>query len=121
MRNPKNAVLPDIGYDPEKEVKFETLKHIAELHGGKLLSNSGNITDRLQWENQDGELFTARGTTVLAGHWYNPSYKEYCWDFDRLAKADKIYAQIWYDSHDANEDNYYWYDDEFNAHYKKLQ
>ncbi len=121
LRNPKNAVLPDIGYDPEKEVKFETLKHIAELHGGKLLSNSGNITDRLQWENQDGELFTARGTTVLAGHWYNPSYKEYCWDFDRLAKADKIYAQIWYDSHDANEDNYYWYDDEFNAHYKKLQ
>ena len=68
LNNRDNAVLPEIGYDPEKEITFDTLKRIAELHGGKLLSDKGEITDRLAWENSDGERFTAKGTTVLAGH-----------------------------------------------------
>lgn len=121
LRNPANAVLPNIGYDPEQEVTFDTLKHIAEMHGGKLLSENGEITDRLEWVNSDGEQFTAKGTTVLAGHWINPSYSKYCWDFDRLAKKDKIYADVWYDSHATDEDNYYYYDDLFEAHYNKIK
>lgn len=120
LRNPQNAVLPNIGYNPEDEVTFDTLKHIAELHGGKLLSVQGEITDRLDWINSDSEKFSARGTTVLAGHWFNPSYKAYCWDFDRLAKTDKIYADVWYDSHAKDEDNYYYYNDSFEAKYKKI-
>ena len=36
----------------------------------------------------------------------NLTYLENCWDFDRLAKTDKIYSQIWYDSHSENEDNF---------------
>lgn len=121
LRNPKCAVLPDIGYDPEKEVTFDTLKSVAELHGGKLLSSEGKITDKLNWKNSDGETFCAKGTTVLAGHWYNPSYKTYCWDFDRLSKTDKIYADVWYDSHDRDEDNFYYYNDKFEAKYNKIK
>ncbi len=121
LRNPQNAKLPDIGYDPQEEITFDTLKRIAALHGGKLLSESGEITDRLQWVNSDGENFSAKGTTVLAGHWYNPSYQKYCWDFDRLAKTDKIYAEIWYDSHNSDEDNYYYYNDKFEAKYNKIK
>lgn len=121
LRNPQNAVLPNIGYDPEQEITFDTLKRVAELHGGRLLSADGAICDRLEWENSDGEKFCAKGTTVLAGHWMNPSYKEYCWDFDRLAKTDKIYADVWYDSHDKEENNFYYYDDKFEAKYNKIK
>ena len=121
LNNRDNAVLPEIGYDPEKEITFDTLKRIAELHGGKLLSDKGEITDRLAWENSDGERFTAKGTTVLAGHWLNPSYTRYYWDFDRLAKKDKIYADVWYDSHGRDEDNFYYYDEFFNAKYDKIK
>ncbi len=121
LRNPENAVLPEIGYDPKQTVTLDTLKRIAELHGGKLLSESGEICDRLEWENSDGEKFSWRGTTVLAGHWLNPCYKNYCWDFDRLAKKDKIYADVWYDSHAKDEDNFYYYDDKFNAKYSKIK
>ena len=108
-------------YDPKQTVNLDTLKRIAELHGGKLLSESGEICDRLEWENSDGEKFSWRGTTVLAGHWLNPCYKNYCWDFDRLAKKDKIYADVWYDSHAKDEDNFYYYDDKFNAKYSKIK
>lgn len=121
LRNPDNAVLPEIGYDSNGEIDLNVLKRIAELHGGKLLSSEGAITDRLQWVNSDGERFDAKGTTILAGHWYNPSYKAYCWDFDRLSKTDKIYADVWYDSHDRDEDNFYYYDDKFEAQYHKIK
>lgn len=121
LKNRENAVLPKIGYGADEEITFSTLKHIAELHGGKLLTQKGEITDLLQWENSDGEHFSAKGTTVLAGHWFNKSYVDYCWDFDRLAKKDKIYADVWYDSHDKEENNFYYYDDKFQAHYEKIK
>ena len=121
LKKRENAVLPNIGYRYNEEITFDTLKTIAQLHGGKLLSDSGDITDRLEWENSDGERFSAKGSTVLAGHWLNPSYRDYCWDFDRLAKKDKIYADIWYDSHDLDEDYFYYYDEKFNAKYNKIK
>lgn len=120
LKRRENAPLIDIGYNPTGEVTLKDLKHIAELHGGKLLSKSGNIYDKLDWVNSDGVQFSAKGYTVMCGHWWNPSYTEYCWDFDRLAKTDKIYAELWYDSHDTDEDNYYYYDENFNAKYRKI-
>ena len=121
LKNRDNAVLPNIGYNPEEAVTFDTLKTIAEMHGGKLISEQGDITDKLEWVNSDNERFTARGTTVLAGHWFNRSYVEYCWDFDRLAKKDAIYADVWYDSHKKDENNFYYYDDKFQAKYYKIK
>ncbi|MDE7454910.1 MAG: NAD-dependent epimerase/dehydratase family protein [Clostridia bacterium] len=120
LRTRQNAVLPNIGYDPTQEVTLDTLRQVAEMHGGKLISQNGNVSDSLEWENSDGERFVSKGTTVLAGHWRNPSYSKYCWDFDRLAKKDKIYADVWYDSHATDEDNYYYYDEKFNAKYNKI-
>ena len=116
-----NAPLVDIGYDPAREIGYKELRRIAALHGGKLLSQSGGLYDRLEWENSDGERFKMRGYTVVAGHWWNPSYTSYCWDFDRLAKKDKIYAQAWYDSHDQDEDNFYYFNDKFEAKYDKIK
>lgn len=121
LKQRENAVLPQIGYDPEGEITFDTLKRVAAAHGGKLLSDSGDITDLLEWENCDGERFQAKGTSVLAGHWFNPSYVRYCWDFDRLAKKDSVYADVWYDSHARDEDNFYYYDERFEAKYDKIK
>ena len=95
---------------------------MAEAHGGRLLSKSfnGDLYEKLEWLTQDGEKFTASAFTVMkAGHWYNPIYREYVWDFDRLSKKDKIFAEIWLDSHDENENNRYSFDENFNAKIEK--
>ena len=109
---------------PRSELNIDDLNNVAEAHGGKLITKEfkkGDIFKKVEWETQDGERFIATPHTVLyCGHWYNISYKEHAWDFDRLSKKDKIYAQIWYDRHDQNENNYYYFDDKFNAYYKKI-
>lgn len=109
---------------PVKELDINDLKAVAEAHGGKLLTKEfkkGDAYMKVEWENSDGEKFFAKPYSVLyCGHWDNVSYHKHAWDFDRLAKKDKIYAQVWYDSHDINEDIYYYFDEQFNAHYKKI-
>ena len=57
---------------------------------------------------------------LRAGHWMNPIYKEYVWDFDRLSKKDKIFAGIWYDSHAEDENMRYGFDENFEAHAEKI-
>lgn len=121
LKNRDAAPMVDVGYDPTKPVGIQELARVAEMHGGKLISTEGGLYDKLEWENSDGERFFAKGYTVVCGHWWNPSYTDYCWDFDRLAKKDKIYAQIWYDSHDVDEDNFYFLDENFNAKYRKIK
>ncbi len=114
-------------FDIDKDRKLldiNDLRNVAEAHGGKLISSTfktGDIFAKVEWENSDGERFIACPHTVLyCGHWLNISYKEHAWDFDRLSKKDKIYAQIWYDQHDKNEDRFYYFDQDFNAHYKNI-
>ena len=50
---------------------------------------------------------------LRAGHWHNPVYESFTWDFDRLSKKDKIFAQIWYDSHEIDEDHLYRLDEKY--------
>ena len=129
LLNRETAPLADVGYDPTRRVTLQDLAILAQKHGGKLLSMRGNVNSRLEWENSDGVRFTAKGYTVLCGHWINPcygkkyypDYPEYSWDFDRLAKKDALYAQIWYDSHGHDEDNLYYYGDGFEAKYRKIE
>ncbi len=115
------APLVNLGFDPNREVGYRELRRLASMHGGKLISPKGGLYDRLEWENSDGQRFKMKGYTVLAGHWLNPSYTSYCWDWDRLAKKDSLYAQVWYDSHDRNEDNFYYFNDKFEAKYGKIK
>ena len=115
----------DYGFDINKkdsEITYEDLVNVAKKHGGKLVSTSfkkGDVYAKLEWENQDGEKFVARPFTVLrGGHWWNKLYNEYVWEFDRLAKKDEIYAQIWYDSHDKDENHLYYFDENLEAQMK---
>lgn len=118
----KNAKLIDYGFDISKEnLTLKDLQNVAKMHGGTLISRSynGDLYKKLQWKTQDGEEFSASAYTVAyCGHFYNITYKKNTWDFDRLSKKDKIYAQIWYDSHQENENHLYYFDDDFNAHIK---
>ncbi len=115
------------GYDfnkPDKQINLDDLKSVAQAHGGKVLCDSfenGDLYRKLEWETQDGEKFTATPYSVLrAGHWHNPIYRENVWDFDRLSKKDAIFASVWYDSHEKDENMRYSYDENFNAHAEKI-
>ena len=115
----------DYGFDinkSDKDISLEDLQNVAKMHGGKLLTTSfkkGDVYTKVEWENQDGQKFTARPFTILrGGHWWNALYNEYVWDFDRLAKKDKLYAQYWYDTHAEDEDHCYYFDENLEAKMK---
>ncbi|MDE6414338.1 MAG: NAD-dependent epimerase/dehydratase family protein [Anaeroplasmataceae bacterium] len=103
----------------DEEIDIDDLRNVAEAHGGRLITSeftTGDIYQKLEWENQDHQIFTATAYSVLrGGHWMNPAYYETTWDFDRLAKKDKIYASLWYDSHEKEENHIYYMDTDFNA------
>lgn len=118
----KKDIPIDYGFDhtkPDEEITLEDLRAVAKAHGGRLLNTefrTGDVYAKMDWETQDGEVFTARPYTVLrCGHWHNVSYRQYAWDFDRLSKKDRIYASVWLDSHAPEENFFYWYDKDFEA------
>lgn len=120
-----NATPVYYGFDITKsdaELTQADMLSVAEAHGGKLLGNyDGDMYKSLDWQNSDGIVFSARPYTVLrAGHWINPIYSDFIWDFDRLAKTDKVIASIWYDTHESDENCVYSLDDKFKAHVEKF-
>ena len=124
-RSLKSYKALDYGFDIEKsdkDITYDDLVSVAKMHGGKLLTKefkTGDVYAKVEWENQDGEKFVARPFTVLrGGHWMNSLYKEFKWEFDRLSKKDKIYAQLWYDSHSKEENYCYYFDENLKARIK---
>ena len=107
----------------DEDIDIDDLINVAKAHNGKLLSSEfkkGDIYQQLTWETQDKEVFKATPYTILrAGHWYNPSYYKYSWEFDRLAKTDLIYKQVWLDSRLESENNIYYFDKYLNLNVKK--
>lgn len=118
LREKRNAKLIDYGYDIKKDIytlDSADFKNIAKLHGGEMVSHFEGLFIPALFKNSDGEEFMMKPYSILAGHWMNITYREYKWDFDRLAKKDKIYASIWYDSHKEDEDKLYSMDLKFNS------
>ena len=124
----KQQNIEAYGYDidkPDEEITANDLISVAEAHGGKCLNPEkfgGNMYEKLNWQTGDGKTFTASAYTVLrAGHWEHRLYDEWVWDFDRLSKTDRIFARIWYDSHDKDEDTVYYFDENFKACMDKIK
>ncbi len=110
------------GYDesrPDSELSIEDLQEAAKFRGGKCLAkefSKGDWHTKVEWQCAEGHTFFASPFTVLkAGHWCPHCIEESKWDFDRLAKNNPFYAQVWYDSHDEEENALYYIDEDGRA------
>lgn len=113
------------GYDESKpagDLSLSDLKSAALYRGGECLSETfekGDLYASVNWKCSEGHVFAASPFTVLkAGHWCPHCIKEGRWDFDLLAKKNPFYAQVWYDSHDKDENTVYWYDEDHAARFE---
>ena len=116
----------DHGFDDAKadeDIDLSDLRAVAKAHGGEYLDGAfvkGDLYTPVKWRTQDGEEFTARPYTVLrAGHWFNRTYKENVWEFDRLARKDRLLAQLWYDTHGKEEAFRYFMDKDLHAGFER--
>ncbi len=108
------AVIFSHGYDeskPESELDIADMQSAAKFRGGKLLSKTmtkGDLRTKLEWQCHDGHKFTASAYTVLkAGFWCPECCQPVPWNFDALAKKIPFFAQVWYNSHAAEENEFY--------------
>mgnify|MGYP002622560320 CR=1 FL=1 len=107
-------VLLNHGYDESKQVDELTDKELekaAEFRGGKYLGQDS-------WQCAQGHTFTAsRRLILLGGHWCpdcfpypysdEPEHKQRPWQWDKEARRNPFFAQIWTPLHDKTEDNEY--------------
>ena len=120
-----NAKLLNHGYDEsKKDLDLDDIKNAASFRGGNLLSknfNKGDLYTKLKWSCADNHEFESSPFTIIkAGHWCEECMPDYTWNFDILAKKNPFFAQVWYDSHNEDENIIYYFDKDFNAHYKKV-
>ena len=67
----------------------------------------GNGSTVLEWQDAEGRQFSASPNLVLkAGHW-SPHEAAPPWDFDRVARRNPFFAQVWHNTHAPDEDNFY--------------
>ena len=99
------------GYDekPIDKWTIDDYRQAAAFRGGSLVSqNVPSPYDKAVWRCADGHEFEATPFTVLrAGHWCPECSQPTPWDFDRLSKSNLFFAQVWYDSHEKDEDFVY--------------
>lgn len=112
------------GYDESKPMDMWSLDDMngaAIFRGGKCLSKEYSAPrEKLLWQCSEGHTFSATPYTVLgAGHWC-PFCQPQPWNYDRLAKKSRFYAQVWYDSHDREENLCYWFDESGNACFEHI-
>ena len=105
----------DHGYDeskPDAELELSDMQKAAAFRGGSVLSDSmqtGDLKTKLKWQCHNGHIFESSPYTILkAGHWCPVccSPKEE-WNYDELSKHIPFFAQIWYDTHEPEENYLY--------------
>lgn len=119
----ENGFKLDHGFDenkPHNELDIEDMRKAAAFRGGKCLSETmikGDLYTKLKWQCSEGHIFYATPYAVLfGGHWCEKCLDAYKWNFDALAKNNPFYAQVWYDSHDRNENKLYYFDKNSKSH-----
>lgn len=100
----------DHGYDESKTtLNLEDLHGAAKFRGGQCLAGEwqGDLFTSLEWKCAAGHRFISKPNTILkAGHWC-PECMAPPWDFDRQARENPFFAQVWYADHEPQEDNFY--------------
>ncbi len=120
--NSDEAVVLHHGYDEQKPhslFTIEDMQQAAAYRGGKCLSaamTQGDWDTPLEWECAEGHRFTASPRVVLlGGHWcpecmpwpYKDEPDARPWQWDRVARKNPFFAQIWTPLHNPEEDNVY--------------
>ncbi len=122
--NSLTPVILDHGYDEQKpmsEFTIEDMQRAAAFRGGKCLSKTmvkGDWDTQLEWQCAEGHVFKASPRLILlGGHWCpecfpypyadEPADKQRPWQWDKEAKRNPFFAQLWTPLHDPNEDNTY--------------
>ena len=102
----------DHGYDESKplhDLDIEDMKQAAKFRGGECLSESmekGNMAGKLKWRCAEGHEFEASPALVLLGGHWCPKCTPMPWNYDRIAKKNPFFAQVWTPFH-KGENNYY--------------
>ncbi len=114
--------LLDHGYDenkPMSEFTIEDMQQAAAFRGGRCVSKTmvkGDWDTKLVWESASGHQFEASPRLILlGGHWdpmdmpnpYKGDFDERPWHWDKVARENPFFAQLWSPLHDPNEDNVY--------------
>lgn len=115
LRDKQNAVLLSHGYDENKPMAdwtMEDLRAAAHFRGGEVVSETmGGLYQKITWKCHMGHEFAASPFTVLrGGQWCPVCCQPDPWRFGKLAKDIPFFAQVWYDSHDREDDAVYGYD-----------
>lgn len=104
------------GYDENKPLeKLEVfdLLAVAEYRGGKFLNDENYTTDLYapaKWICSEGHSFELSPFAVVRGGHWCPCCNEFnVWNYDKLAKNNKFFASVWYDSHAVNENKVYFF------------
>ncbi len=129
--NSEEAVILDHGYDetkPMSDFTLEDMQRAAEFRGGKCLSTHAEVSPlhggtegglwdtQLEWQCAEGHTFKASPRLVLlGGHWcpecfpypYADVDNPRPWAWDKEARRNPFFAQLWSPLHDADEDNVY--------------
>ena len=120
---------------PKALFTLEDMQRAAAFRGGKCLGYANSLQAQrsssdsdlqaqrsslwdtpLLWECAEGHRFTATPRLVLlGGHWceecmphpYAGEPNARPWQWDRVARKNPFFAQLWSPLHDANEDNVY--------------
>ena len=112
MDNPEKAIILDHGYDESKplsELTLDDMKKAAEFRGGKCLSDSmktGDLSTQIEWECSEGHHFKASPALILLGGHWCPDCLPAPWNYDKIAKNNPFFAQVWTPLH-HDEHNYY--------------
>lgn len=102
------------GYDEslsDDELDAQEFAKAAEFRGGKLVTpaakiKKGMLYSPLEWQCHNGHIFTSTPFTILkAGFWCPECCEALPWAFDKAAAKVPFYAQVWYDTHSAEEEN----------------
>ncbi|MCH5164204.1 MAG: NAD(P)-dependent oxidoreductase [Clostridiales bacterium] len=113
------------GYDekPIDKWNIDDYRQAAAFRGGSLVSqNVGSPYDKAVWRCADGHQFEATPFSVLrGGHWCPECSQPTPWDFDRLAKSNPFFAQVWYDSHAKDEDVVYDFNEDGSSKMTKIE
>ncbi|NMP37283.1 MAG: NAD(P)-dependent oxidoreductase [Clostridiales bacterium] len=118
--DPSKVLVLDHGYDESKPVDtltLDDLKKAAQFRGGECLATEEEYVDfytPIKWKCAHGHEFMMSPNLVLrGGHWCpkelpsDEKGEKFHWAYDKEAKLNPFFAQVWYPLHDKDEDNEY--------------